>query len=85
MIIEYANGKTIEGVILSHNDKIMRVALKGSDDAAEFTRLTSAWVSEDSEAVHVRYEWQRQSRKLVVSEEDCVCSKELASRLIHLL
>ena len=85
MIIKYANGKTIDGIILSCTDKIMRVALKGRDDVAEFASVSGVWVSEDCQPVQVQYEWQRQSRKQVVSEADCVCSKDLASRLIHLL
>ena len=85
MIITYANGETIEGFILTCNDRVMRVALKGSDDVAEFASVNDAWISEDGEPVQVWYEWQRQVRKPVVSEADCVCSKDLAARLIHLL
>ena len=85
MRITYTNGKTTEGIILSRNERIMRIALKGSEDVTEFAIVSGEWVSEDLEPVHVRYEWQRRSRKQVVTEADCVCSKELASGLIQLL
>jgi len=85
MRITYANGKTIEGILLSGSEKTMRVALKGGDDVAEFNRVGAAWVSEDCKPVQFRYEWERKTRKAVVSEADCVCTKDLATRLIHLL
>jgi len=44
MIITYANGETIEGFILTCNDRVMRVALKGSDDVAEFASVNDAWI-----------------------------------------
>jgi len=85
MIITYQTGKTIEGILVSRNENTIRVALKGSDDVAEFARVSGTWVSEDCEPVQVRYEWQRQTRKALISVTDCLCSKELAARLIHLL
>lgn len=85
MRITYANGKTTVGILLSRNNKKMRVALRGGEDVTEFTSVSGAWVSEDCEVVQVRYEWQRRTRKPVVSEADCVCSKELAAHLVHLL
>ena len=35
--------------------------------------------------VQVTFEWQRQAKVEEVSLEECLCSPELASRLIHLL
>ena len=85
MIITYANGQTIEGVLLSRNDRTMRVAMRGGDNAEEFANVNGAWISEKLEPVQVRYEWQRQTRRQLVSVTDCVCSKELAARLIQSL
>jgi len=85
MTITYANGQTIEGILLSHNEKTMRVVLKGSDDVTEFASVKGTWISENLEPVRVCYEWQRQTPKALISVTDCVCSKELAARLVHLL
>jgi hypothetical protein len=85
MTITYLNGRTTEGILLSRNPKAMRVALKGSDDVAEFASVNGAWISEDSECVQVRFVWQRQIRKRRVSEADCMCPKTLADRLIQML
>jgi hypothetical protein len=63
----------------------MRVLLKGSEDVAEFTEVNGTWVSEDCEPVRVETAWQRHSPSETPSEADCVCSRELASRLLHLL
>lgn len=85
MIIKYPDGRTVQGVILSRSDNIVRAALDGYDDAAEFTRLDGSWISEDSEPVQIEFGWQGLSRSEEVSEADCICSNELRSRLIHLL
>jgi hypothetical protein len=52
---------------------------------APLTCVNGTWISEDGGPVEVVFEWQRHSRKEAISESDCVCSKELAARLIHLL
>jgi hypothetical protein len=44
--------------------------------------LSVTWVLEDYEPVQVHY---RVDPEAFVSEADCVCSKTLASHLIHLL
>jgi hypothetical protein len=85
MIITYANGKTIEGILLSSSDNTIRIALKGGEDVAELNRVGAAWVSEDCKPVQFRYEWEQKTRTAVVSEADCVCTKDLATRLIQLL
>ena len=63
----------------------MRVALKDTNDAAEFTEIHGVWVAQDCEPVEIEFAWQKKSKQAVVSEADCVCSHELAARLIHLL
>jgi hypothetical protein len=67
MIITHINGKTTEGILVSRSENNIRVVLKGSDDVAEFASVSGTWVSEDCEAVQVRYEWQRRTRKPGVS------------------
>jgi len=86
MTIKYADGRTVQGVILSGSDNIVRAALKGGgSDTVEFTNQSGTWIAEDCEPVQIEFAWQRRSRSEVVAEADCICSKELASRLIHLL
>jgi hypothetical protein len=78
-------GKTVQGAILSRNDKTMRVAVEGGDDAVVLKCVNGTWISEDCEPVEVTFDWQRYSRKEVVSESNCICPKELAARLIRVL
>jgi hypothetical protein len=85
MIITYRNGTSVEGCILSRGDNWLRVAIKDSDDVVVLTCVNSTWISDDSAPVEVVCEWQRRSAKEAISESDCVCSKELAARLIYLL
>ena len=82
MTIKYADGRTMEAVILSRDDKAIRAAVIGGDDAVLFTCVNGTWVSEDCEPVELQFEWQRQSPKAPVSVADCICSQELADRLI---
>ena len=85
MIIRYADGTTLEAVILSRTDSRIRVAVKGSEDALEFTERGDTWVSEDCEPVQIVFAWQGKTRQEIVREADCLCSHELAARLIHRL
>ena len=85
MIITYRDGTTVEAYILSRGENWLRVATKGRDDVVVLTCVNGTWISEDGGRVEVVFEWQRHSRKEAISESDCVCSKELVARLIHLL
>ena len=85
MTIQYTDGRKCEGVILSRQYNVVRVALKGCDDIAIFRNLMSTWVSEDCEPVRLEYEWEGLPQGEGVSEADCICPKDLASRMIHLL
>jgi hypothetical protein len=85
MTIHYSNGKSVEAILLNRTDNSMRVALRGSDDIAEFHEVNGFWVSENCELVDVEFAWMRHAQLPAVTEADCVCSQELASRLIHLL
>ena len=84
MTLRYANGKTVDAVLLSRTDSKMRVALKGSEDAVELNELCGTWVSDDCEPVQVSFEWEKPA-PAHASEEDFICSPELAARLIRLL
>jgi len=47
MTIHYADGRTVQGVILFRGDNIIRAALKGGGDVAEFTSLNGTWICEE--------------------------------------
>jgi len=85
MTIQYSNGRTLEAVQLSRTETILRAAIEGADDVMQFSNIHGVWVSEDCEPVQIVFAWQRAGFKKAVSEDDCICSKELAGRLIHLL
>jgi hypothetical protein len=85
MTVKYSDGRRIEGILLTMGDSGMRVALKGSEDAVDFAFMAGTWVSENCEPVGIEFAWEQQKPKEAVSEADCICSKELAARLLHLL
>lgn len=49
--ISYNNGRVLQGVVLAFGDRLVRVAVKGSDDSSEFRLVNQVWVSEDCEVV----------------------------------
>jgi hypothetical protein len=51
VLIRYPNGQTLQGVILALGDQKVRVAIKDSDDVAEYRLISQRWVSEDCEVV----------------------------------
>jgi hypothetical protein len=87
MTIKYSDGRKIEGIILSRGDgdRAMRVALKGVEEAVDFVFIAGTWVLENGEPVEIEFAWEQHRRSPTVSEDDCVCSKDLAARLIRLL
>jgi hypothetical protein len=58
VLIKYVNGRVLEGVVLSFGDRVVRVAIKDSDDAAEFRMTHGVWVSEDCEVVRLEFAGQ---------------------------
>src|ERR1035437_3846740 len=57
----------------------------GCGDVLAFTRIHGTWISEEIEPVAIEFAWQRRRTSPAISEDDCVCSKELATRLIQSL
>jgi hypothetical protein len=56
--IYYNNGQVLHGVVLAFGDRLVRVAVKDSDDAVEFRLINQVWVSEDCEVVKLEFaEW----------------------------
>src|SRR5438128_174740 len=84
MTLRYANGQAIEAVLLSQSEGRMRVVLRGGDDVVELNQINGAWVTDDCEAVQVMFAWER-PEEAPVTEADCICSPELAAKLIRLL
>jgi len=85
MTITYANGTTLEAILVTRHEHTIRVAVRGGDDLLEFKDIKGIWVSEDCEPVRIEFEWQRCGRRAEVAEADFICSQELAARLIHML
>lgn len=85
MIIRYSNGQTFEAVLLSETENTMRIALKGSEDVLELKNINGTWVSDECEPVNVEFAWTRQQQLDAIKEDECICSPELAAKLLHLL
>ena len=79
------HGHVLEARLLSRQHNEIRAAAAGCDDALVFTRFSSTWISEDLDPVVIQFAWQRAKSFPVPSEDNCVCSKELANRLINSL
>ena len=68
-------------MLLSRDADTLRVAVEGSSDASEFYCAEGTWVSEECEAVTITFEWEHRPSP-VPSVDDCICSPELAERLM---
>ncbi|HUI82109.1 MAG TPA: hypothetical protein VLY24_29510 [Bryobacteraceae bacterium] len=84
MTITYANGNKIKAALVVRSENWMRVVTAGSDDVTEFQLVNGTWVSEDCEAVQIEFGPARRVYR-EHTEEDFVCSKELAAHLIQML
>jgi hypothetical protein len=83
--ITYPNGTLLKAIVLSHEEDEIRAIAAGCDDVLAFTRFHGAWLSEEIESVSIEFEWQRRGASPALSEDDCVCTKELAARLVQTL
>jgi hypothetical protein len=83
--ISYPNGTVLQAIVLSHDEHEIRANASGCDDVLAFTRIHDTWISEEIDPVTMTFEWQRSRRVPAPSEEHCVCSKNLAARLIRRL
>ena len=85
MTITYPDGTVRNALVLSHKDLEIRAIAAGGDDVMVFTRLQDTWFSEDLEEVTFEFEWQHRVAPPAGSEDEFVCPKELAERLLSLL
>ena len=84
MTIYYESGKTATAMVLLREERRIRVAIQLREDVAEFHYINGLWLAENGESVEFEFEWQRKQRE-TPAEGDCVCSKELAAKLVDLL
>ena len=86
MVLIYADGSRTEAFLLARTENKIRVAIPGSEDPLELTDVKNGtWVTEDCEPVRVQFAWEGKTREQVITEADCLCSHDLAARLLHLL
>ena len=53
LLIRFNNGRVLQGVMLALWSQMVRVAIRGADDAAEFRLINQTWISEDCEPVTI--------------------------------
>ncbi len=53
--IRYSDGTVLQGILLALGDQKVRVAVKGSDDVAEYRLVHQRWISEDCEVVALEF------------------------------
>jgi hypothetical protein len=85
MTITYPEGTVLKAIVLSHEEHEIRAIAAGCSDVLAFARIQGTWISEANEPVTVEFEWQRRGASPPCSEDDYVCPKELAARLISTL
>ncbi len=85
MTITFSDGRKKNAVILAQDAGHMRLALEGSDDVLAVAQYNGRWISEDCEPVRMGYEWEMRGPAEIPAEADCICSKDLAARMIQLL
>src|SRR5262249_8201562 len=85
MVIRYADGTILEGLLLSQDNQTLRAAVRGVNDAMVFHNEQGAWIAESEEPVEIKLEWQLGRRRVMPQRTDCVYSQELAERLVQLL
>jgi len=85
MLIHYADGTKLEGLLLSQGRDVLRVAARGVNDALVFQRVRGSWMAESQEPVEIELEWQRGTARTASERTDCVYSQDLAERLLRVL
>lgn len=83
--ITYPNRTVLKAIVLSHDEQAIRAIAPGCTDVLSFTEHHGIWFSDDLEPVTITFEWQRLGMSSIPAAADCICPKELAAKLIHLL
>ena len=82
MTMRYQDGRAFEAIILSRREEVIRVLLRGAEDAIELTCRNGTWVTEDCDPVTIDFS---PPPPVGVSEADCICPPSVAGELIALL
>jgi hypothetical protein len=85
MTITYPDGTVLQAIVLSREEHEVRAIAPDCDDVLAFTRIHGAWISEELEPVTLEFGYLRGEAPPVFSEDDYICPKELATRLIETL
>jgi hypothetical protein len=85
MTITYANETVLKAIVLSHEENEIRAIAAGCEDVLVFTCIHDTWISEELEPVTIEFGWQRGWVAATPSVDDCICPKDLATRLIQSL
>ena len=85
MTIIYANGCSVDALLLSSRGDVVRAAIAGHDDLRIFKKVGSVWRAEDGQPVQLIYAWQKDAHAPVPEESHFICSKELGRQLISSL
>ena len=85
MTITYPNGTVLKAIVLLHEEDEIRAIATGCHGVLAFTRIHHTWISKELEPVTIEFEWQRRGASPAFSEDDCVCPRELAARIIPTL
>jgi len=83
--IAYANGSTVEALLLSSQGDVVRAAIAGHDDVRIFKRVDGTWRAEDGQAVQLIYASQKDIPAPLPEESHFIFSKELGRELISSL
>ena len=82
MTITYADGSTVDALLLSSGEKTMRVAIAGEDDVRVFSSVDGVWCAENGEPVELKFAWEKDAPAPLPEESHFICSKELGRQLI---
>uniref|UniRef100_Q024K2 Uncharacterized protein n=1 Tax=Solibacter usitatus (strain Ellin6076) TaxID=234267 RepID=Q024K2_SOLUE len=85
ILIKYRNGLVLQGIVLSFGDQLMRVAVKDTDDAAEFRMINGVWVSEDCEIVRLEFAAQGSAFEIGDDFLDAVLSAEASAQPVRVM
>jgi hypothetical protein len=82
MIITYADGTTVEALLLSSEGSVMRLAVAGDEGVRLLKRMGGSWRAEDGHPVEVQYSWQADRRVPLPEESQFICSTKVARQLV---
>jgi hypothetical protein len=85
MTISYPDETVLKALLLARGNDTLQVTVRGDDDVRTFTLIKGTWISEECEPVKIEAGRHPCEGVEVPNETECVCSKELSSRLMSML